>query len=226
MQSFQSSVKDYQTQIYDTKLKQVSDFTWKIFLFLIYFLLVPIKIFFIFPYVFKMHILIIQSSSVKVFINLFIHFISQYQPLSPPRTPSHESSLNSSLLYSSEKGVTLYHPHPLYNPSPPSYPLFFHSLASEITAGLGASSSTEARQHSAVRKIRSTGRQQIHRQPLLHLLGDPHEDQAAHLLHKHREPRYTFLLVGASKAPDELKLTVFLWSLCPLWVPQSFQELT
>lgn len=52
-----------------------------------------------------------------------------------------------------------------------------------VTAGLGTSSLTEARQDGPVRKTGSIGRQHIQGQPLFQLLGDRHEDQGAHLLH-------------------------------------------
>lgn len=56
------------------------------------------------------------------------------------------------------------------------------TLGHPVLVGLGASSSTEAQPGCSVRGRGSKGRKQRQKQPLLHLLGVSHEDQAAHLL--------------------------------------------
>lgn len=62
-------------------------------------------------------------------------------------------------------------------------------MAHPVSEGLTASSSTEAPRGSPVRGRRASGRQLSQRQPPLHLLEDPHEEQAAHLPQMCREPR-------------------------------------
>jgi len=71
----------------------------------------------------------------------------------------------------------------------PSLGINTPSPAHRVTAGLGTSSPTEARQGSPVMGMKSTGRQQSQEQRLPQLLRDPHEDQAAHLLHMFGKPR-------------------------------------
>ena len=71
-------------------------------------------------------------------------------------------------------------PSPQRRGAPPGY---HPALGHLVPAGLGTSSPTEAQPGSPGRGRGSNGRQQSQRQPLLQLLGDPHEDQAAHLLH-------------------------------------------
>ena len=67
------------------------------------------------------------------------------------------------------------------------------TLAYQVTVGVGVSSPIEGRQGSPVRgkgsKGTHEGSQQNQRQPLLHLLGDTNDDQAAHQLHMYRGPR-------------------------------------
>ena len=64
-------------------------------------------------------------------------------------------------------------------------------LLSEVPGGLSSFSPTETRQGSSARRKGSKGRQQSQRQPTLQLLGDPHEDQASHLLHRCRGPTFS-----------------------------------
>jgi hypothetical protein len=73
-------------------------------------------------------------------------------------------------------------------------------LAYLVTAGLDTSSPTKARQGSPVKGGGSTGRQQSQGQPLFQLLGELHEDKAAHLLHMCRRPRSSpvYSLFGGS----------------------------
>lgn len=89
--------------------------------------------------------------------------------------------------------------HP-YKSQPPSLPPLllrqgevplgcYPTLAHPVSEGLTASSSTEAPRGSPVRGRRASGRQLSQRQPPLHLLEDPHEEQAAHLPQMCREPR-------------------------------------
>lgn len=81
-----------------------------------------------------------------------------------------------------------------YSPSPIFSPLFccervkdlpgyHHILVHQISAGLGTSPPSEARQGNQVKGMRSTSRKQIQKHLILHLLWDSHEDQAVHLLH-------------------------------------------
>jgi hypothetical protein len=90
--------------------------------------------------------------------------------LFPFRVPSQRSS-SIPLTHSPLRRGT-----PSTKPSPNSAP--------KITEGLGTSSSTEAKQSGPLREMGSTDRQQNQGKLLLLLLGDPHEDQAAHLLHR------------------------------------------
>lgn len=96
-------------------------------------------------------------------------------------------------------------------PSPPSRPLpprplscpegkplrVPAHLAHHVSGGLSSSSPTEVRQGSPVRVTGSTGRQQSQRRPSFQLLGDPHEDRAAHLLHMCGGPRSTLCMLVA-----------------------------
>lgn len=97
---------------------------------------------------------------------LLIHITSQSKP---PHTSFPSSTLTNPsphyiLPFSSEKGkatlVTVY----------------------LVSAGLSISFPSEAQPGSPVRRGRSNGGQQSQRQPLVQLLGDPHEDQVEHLL--------------------------------------------
>lgn len=63
-------------------------------------------------------------------------------------------------------------------------PGYHLTLAHQLTAGLGTSSPTEARQGILVREKRSTCGQPIQEQCPFQLLGNPYEDQAVFLLHK------------------------------------------
>ena len=63
-------------------------------------------------------------------------------------------------------------------------------LGYQAAVGLDASSPTEAGQGSSVMGKGSKGRHQSQRQPLLLLLGVPHEAQAAHLLQIRRGPSF------------------------------------
>ena len=96
-----------------------------------------------------------------------------------------------------------------------------HTLAHQVSAGLGTSSPTEARQSRPVRVTGSTGRQQSQTKPP--------QDKAAHLLHMCRGlgPALVCSLVdgsflGTIRIVDSDGL---LWSPCPLQVPQSFPQL-
>jgi hypothetical protein len=92
---------------------------------------------------------------------------------------------------------------PQLSPSPPfllreveashSYP---PTLAYQVAVGLDTSSPIEARQNSPVRGKGPKGRQQSQRYPLLLLLGNRHEKQAAHILHMCRRPPCS-LVVGS-----------------------------
>jgi hypothetical protein len=61
-------------------------------------------------------------------------------------------------------------------------------LACQMAEGLGASSPIEPRHTNPVRGLKSKGRQQSQRQPLLQLLGVPHEDQETCMLHIYKGP--------------------------------------
>ena len=109
-------------------------------------------------------------------MNLFIHFTF------PSQSP---------FLLSSKSP-----PHYPLSHSPLSFPLETllregrqPTLAYQVLSGLNASSLSEARKSSLARGMRSKGSQWSQRQPPLQLLGDPHEDQAAHLLQMCRGPR-------------------------------------
>ena len=101
------------------------------------------------------------------FINLFIHFTSQYQSLLPS-SPSQRFYSHFPLLFSSEKGETL----PVYHPI----------LVHKVTAGLATSSPTEDRQDSPARRA-YPHRGNSFWTVLALVVQDPHEGQAAHLLH-------------------------------------------
>jgi hypothetical protein len=70
-------------------------------------------------------------------------------------------------------------PLPLWKGKLPWVPSY---LRHQVPAGLVTSSHTDARQGGSFKGTGSIGRQQIQEQPSLQLLGDLHEDQAAHLL--------------------------------------------
>ena len=111
-------------------------------------------------------------------------------------------------------------------------------LTHQISSGLSSSSPNESRQGSPARGKGPNGRQESlsQRQPLLQLLGDPHEDQATHLLHICRGPRTSLLhalwLVVQSLSPHEprlpdsvcllvVSLTVPAPLILPLTLPQD-----
>jgi hypothetical protein len=79
----------------------------------------------------------------------------------------------------------------------------------------------------------SSWRQQSQGQPPFQLLGDLHEDQAAHLLHMCWRPRCSLhMLFGwwfSFWEPPRIQvswlLLVFLWSPYALWIPQLFLQL-
>jgi hypothetical protein len=99
-----------------------------------------------------------------------------------------------------------------HSPSPhsPLSPGYCPNLTHQVTEKLGAFSPTEAsKAASPVRGMRSIGKQQILEQPLLQLLGDLHEDQAAHLLHKCR--------VGVLSVQTMLALWLVIQSQSPQW---------
>ena len=85
--------------------------------------------------------------------------------------------------------------------SPPPSPPFtqylpmgtIHTLAPQVTAGIGTSSPTEAKLGIPVRGTGTIGKQQSKDNPLLQLLGDPHEDQAVSLLHMCKKCHVCFL---------------------------------
>ena len=80
----------------------------------------------------------------------------------------------------------------------------------------------------------SKDRKEVKEQPLAQVLEDPHEDQAAYLLHICQAPQSIFcmLLVGGSvsKNPQWLNwvhsvdLFVFIFSSCPSILPQLFNR--
>ena len=99
-------------------------------------------------------------------------------------------------------------------PTPSSCPPFFlkkgkashgyqPTLAYQFAVGLGTSSHIVARQGILVQGKGSKGRQQSQIQPLLLLLGVPHEDWAAHLL---------YMCWGSTSIP--CMLSVWWFSLC------------
>jgi hypothetical protein len=127
-----------------------------------------------------------NSHSTRVFFSL-INLL--YTPISIPPPPSALSRSSS--------------------PSPPPLsPLrsekceasfgYYPILTHQVTAGLGAFSPAEASQSSSARGMESRGRKQIQGQPPHQLLGDPHEDQATHLLHVRREPNSSPCLLFGS----------------------------
>jgi hypothetical protein len=124
---------------------------------------------------------------IYLFIYLFIHFISQSMPLTPllPVPLSHSISPNP-LPFSLEKASP-----------PPKYQL---TLGHQVSSGLTTYCSTEARQGNPARRKKSKDRQQSSSLShlLLHLLGDPHEDQATYQLTMKRGlgPVHTCSLIG------------------------------
>ena len=89
------------------------------------------------------------------FIYLFTLHLN-ISPLSPPRIPSHRSSPNFSFPFSFENGEYLYASLPHYLYPHTLHPLLVH----QVTAGVGTSSPTEARQGSRLRVMGSTCRQE------------------------------------------------------------------
>ena len=80
--------------------------------------------------------------------------------------------------------VTLFH-----SPQGMERPLMYHpALGHQFEAELSSSSPTEAQPGSLTRGRGSNGRAQSQRWPPFQLLGEPHEDQGAHLLQMCRGP--------------------------------------
>ena len=107
----------------------------------------------------------------------FIYLFTLHSDLASPPLPSPQGSFSHSSLcfiFENKRGSILGKQ---------------HTLTPQVTAGLGTSSPTEARQGHPVRETGSRGRQQSQGKPLLQLLGDLHEDQAAYLLHMCKGPR-------------------------------------
>jgi hypothetical protein len=128
-----------------------------------------------------------------LFKNIIKFIYSLYNPInidpsSPPRTP--QASQPSPIFNFPEAPLCVkYHPHTLSPPSTHlSHPYPPHTHTHQVTAGLGASSPTEARQGYPFRGSGSKDRQACNklmgRQPLFQLLGEPHKDQVTHLLHR------------------------------------------
>lgn len=113
-------------------------------------------------------VLKVYKMTLKTFSHLLIHFISWLKSTSPFSSQSH---LHTPPLIPTS-------PSPLRREDNPH--CYQHTLAPHVTAGLGASSPTATRQGSPAKS---------QNQPLLHLLGDPHGDHVAHLLHICRGPR-------------------------------------
>lgn len=101
------------------------------------------------------------------------------------------------------------------------------SNLAQVTAGLGTSSPIEARQNSPLRGTGSTHWEQSEGKPSLQVLGNPHEDQAVHLVHMCGvlRSRACMLFVGVSVSEGPQALLVFWWSPYTLRVPQSFPQL-
>lgn len=89
-----------------------------------------------------------NQSLTLLMILLFINFTSQYHPPPPAISPHTDSPLPSP--------IPLTSPSPLRRGSPIHQPY----VANQVTAGLGASSSTEARQGCPVRGTESIGKLQ------------------------------------------------------------------
>ena len=88
------------------------------------------------------------------------------------------------------------------------------TLPPQLTASLGASFPTEARQGSPAKGAVPTGRQQSQEQNLFQLLGDQHEDQATHLLYLASAVLLLDIVcsldVGSVSGSPQVSLLVFL----------------
>jgi hypothetical protein len=101
------------------------------------------------------------------------------------------------------------------------------TLAQQVTAGLGTSSPTEARQGSLVREIGSTGKQQSQGQIQLHWFGDLHEEQTTHLLYMCGDlgPAHAHSVVGGivSGSPQWSRLVYSVGLPVEFWSPLCLQ---
>jgi len=109
-------------------------------------------------------------------------------------------------------------PLPLSTPTTPPNPHPIH----QVSAGLGTSFPTEAKQGRPFRERGSTGRQETQEHPLFQLLGNTQEDQAAHVLHTYRRPRYNQCSIFCSQfrvwEPPRVQVSWQGWSSCRVLV--------
>jgi hypothetical protein len=125
---------------------------------------------------------------ISFFFSFFIYslYILVTAPLPPLLlVPPSQIAPPTNSSSSSQRRGTHTPPHP----TPPRCLGYLPTLGHQLTAGLSTSSPTEAWPGRPAKGRESSGRQQSQRQPLLQLLGDPHEDQAAYLLQMCSGPR-------------------------------------